>query len=105
MMADFFAMDGHAVWVWSCYGLTLLGVVFVIWLARRQRQRHQANAAGQRRHQHRHHPLLSGTDQHLDGKRFVFFTHQVQVVVEQQNPVARGDASQRDQAHQRHRQP
>ena len=39
MMADFFAMDGHAVWVWSCYGLTLLGVVFVIWLARRQRRK------------------------------------------------------------------
>lgn len=38
-MAEFFAMGGHAVWVWSCYGLTLAGVMFVIWLARRQRRK------------------------------------------------------------------
>lgn len=36
-MAEYFAMGGHAVWVWSCYGLTLAGVAMVIWLAFRQR--------------------------------------------------------------------
>lgn len=39
MMAEFLAMGGHAVWVWSCYGLTLLGVGVVIALALRQRRK------------------------------------------------------------------
>ena len=32
-MAEFFAMDGYAVWVWASYGLTLAGVGLLIWRA------------------------------------------------------------------------
>ncbi|HCY56502.1 MAG TPA: heme exporter protein CcmD [Oceanicaulis sp.] len=38
-MAEFFAMGGHAVWVWSCYGLSAGGIAFLIWLSFRQRAR------------------------------------------------------------------
>ena len=29
-MSAFFAMDGYAAFVWPAYGLTLLGVVFLV---------------------------------------------------------------------------
>lgn len=38
-MAEFLDMGGHAVWVWSTYALSLCGLAFVIWLARRQRRK------------------------------------------------------------------
>ncbi|MFN3835354.1 MAG: heme exporter protein CcmD [Glycocaulis sp.] len=41
-MAEFFSMGGHAVWVWSCYGLTAGGIALLVWLALRQRARAKA---------------------------------------------------------------
>ena len=32
-MAEFFAMDGYAVWVWTSYALTFAGVGALIWRA------------------------------------------------------------------------
>lgn len=36
-MAEFLSMGGHAVWVWSCYGLTAGGIALLVWLSFRQR--------------------------------------------------------------------
>ena len=32
-MAEFFAMDGYAVWVWTSYALTFAGVGALVWRA------------------------------------------------------------------------
>lgn len=39
MMAEFLAMGGHAVWVWSAYALSLAGLGLVLALALRQRRK------------------------------------------------------------------
>jgi heme exporter protein D len=38
-MSDFLAMGGHAPYVWSAYGITLLVILLNIWAARRVRVR------------------------------------------------------------------
>ena len=68
-------------------------------LAGSQRQRHQADPGRQGGHQHRCQPLLTRADNHLAGPALALVFHQVQVMVQQQNPVPRGDAAQRDEAH------
>lgn len=41
-MAEFFAMDGYAVFVWGSYGATVLGVVGLIGLALNRRKSAEA---------------------------------------------------------------
>ena len=65
---------------------------FLARLAGGQHQRNQGDAGGERRHQHRGQPLLAGPLDHLRRELFAFVPHQVQVVGDQQNAVARGDA-------------
>lgn len=36
-LADFFAMDGYAVYVWASYGLSFLGSVGLVWLTASRR--------------------------------------------------------------------
>ena len=35
-MSEFLAMSGYGAYVWSCYGLALVVLVFNVWSARRE---------------------------------------------------------------------
>lgn len=37
-IAEFFAMGKHGVYVWSCWGITVLVVLGLIWFSRQQRK-------------------------------------------------------------------
>jgi heme exporter protein D len=43
--SEFFAMGGHALYVWGSYGLTAMLMVFEPWLAVRRRERALRDAA------------------------------------------------------------
>jgi len=38
MLSDAFKMGSYGAYVWSCYGLTLLGLLFMVFAARRSWQ-------------------------------------------------------------------
>lgn len=37
--AEFLAMGNHGIYVWTCYGLTLVAIIYLVWQANAQRQR------------------------------------------------------------------
>lgn len=38
-LSDFFAMDGHGLYIWGAYGVTLVCMLAEPWLAARRRRR------------------------------------------------------------------
>ena len=65
-----------------------------------EHQGHQADARRQRRHQDGGEPLEAAPQDHRLRKDLAFLLHEVEVVRDQQDPVADGDPAQRDEAHQ-----
>lgn len=55
---DFMAMGGHGSYVWSCYALTLLFVLGMIFYSRSQRQRLYQDISRQQARQTQRHPRL-----------------------------------------------
>ena len=56
----------------------------------RENERNQADARRQSRHQHRGQAFQTGPHDHLLGPAFPLVSHQMQVVIQQQNPIAGG---------------
>ena len=63
-------------------------------------QRNQADAGGERGHEHGHEPFLGAADDHLLVEALALVLHEVQVVGDEHDAVSRGDSGHGDEADQ-----
>jgi hypothetical protein len=64
-------------------------------------QRYERESGRESRHQDRRQPLLRAAHHQRGPERLAFFTLEMLEVVDHQDPVARGDAEHRQEAHER----
>ena len=66
--------------------------------ARCQHQRHQGDPGGESRHHHRCDAFPARPLNHLASKALALMLHQMQIVGDEENAIARRNATQRDEA-------